>query len=237
MGNAETANKDTPKIIKKEKDNKIEKKSSIVEPSFFGIYNTNNNCYVNSVIQCLLNLKEFRKILLNTSGLINYSKNNMFLALLELAEILEGPKNKIPLNIEPKKLLYSVKTSNELFNNNEHHDAHEFFIWLIDYLHESYTKIINEVKSQKVKIYDKEIKEPMPIASVFMGTQVNETKCLTCENTNNRKQDFFDLPLDIDRNNISLTSCLKKYTKKEIMKHKDKFYCDYCNSHLEAERR
>jgi ubiquitin C-terminal hydrolase len=39
-----------------------------------------------------------------------------------------------------KKLIAAIKKNNALFDNDEHHDAHEFVTWLLDQMHEQVPK-------------------------------------------------------------------------------------------------
>lgn len=43
-----------------------------------------------------------------------------------------------------KRFIQAIKATNELFNNDEHHDSHEFINWLLDTVHENFLK--NETK-------------------------------------------------------------------------------------------
>lgn len=124
--------------------------------------------------------------------------------------------------INPKHIMKCIKSLNELFNNDYHHDSHEFLMWLLDYLHEEYIKFYNVKNS--------------PLNDLFMGVKQNITKCLTCNSTTKSKEKYFDLSLDI-KTNVSLNYCLRQLSQKEILKGKNKFYCDVCNNHIEAERR
>lgn len=139
-------------------------------------------------------------------------------------------RKRIDTKIYTDPILTAIKKTNIVFNNNNHHDAHEFLNWLLDYLHEFFLSYYTKINKE-----DRIINES-PISKIFMGSQINLTKCLNCELTNIRKEQFLHIALDID-SNVSITSCLKKYTQKELMKNKDKVYCDNCNNHLEAERK
>ena len=43
-----------------------------------------------------------------------------------------------------KKFIIALKATNALFDNDEHHDSHEFINWLLDTVHENHVK--NEIK-------------------------------------------------------------------------------------------
>ena len=39
-----------------------------------------------------------------------------------------------------KRFILAIKASNALFDNDEHHDSHEFINWLLDKVHEDFIK-------------------------------------------------------------------------------------------------
>ena len=59
-----------------------------------------------------------------------------------------------------------IKRNNADFNNDRHHDAHEFLTWLLDTME---TNIKNEKRENNL------------ISNTFRGIQISQTKCLNCE--------------------------------------------------------
>jgi ubiquitin C-terminal hydrolase len=55
--------------------------------------------------------------------------------------MLDYKKNKGSHNT--KKLMHKIKKLNTLFDNDDHHDSHEFLSWLLNEVHEN---IINDHK-------------------------------------------------------------------------------------------
>lgn len=39
-----------------------------------------------------------------------------------------------------KRMILAIKASNALFDNDEHHDSHEFMNWLLDKIHEDFLR-------------------------------------------------------------------------------------------------
>ena len=69
------------------------------------------------------------------------------LLVLELQEIfdymntLNTKESKKPVKAEvvtinTKKLMRRIKAMNQLFDNDDHHDSHEFLMWLLNTVHE-----------------------------------------------------------------------------------------------------
>lgn len=167
-------------------------------------------------------MKDFTSIFVENSNKKLFSDNDLFFNLTFLIKNLENLDRKTTV-INPKQIMKSIKSMNELFNNDYHHDSHEFLMWLLDYLQEEHTKFFSKDSFN-------------PFNNLFMGIKQNVTKCLTCNSVTKSKEKYYDLSLDI-KNNVSLTYCLRLFSQKEILKGKNKFYCDICNNHIEAERR
>jgi len=74
------------------------------------------------------------------------------------------------------------------------------------------------------------------VREIFEGTLTNETKCLCCENITSKDESFLDLSIDIEQNS-SLTGCLKKFSATETLEKQNKFFCEYCSSLQEAQKR
>jgi ubiquitin C-terminal hydrolase len=69
----------------------------------------------------------------------------MLKAINDLFLSIELKKKKSGI-IDPKKFISSVKKNNQEFNNEDHHDSHEFLIWLLDSLNENI-----KIESKKMK--------------------------------------------------------------------------------------
>lgn len=193
----------------KSKENKytLNKVTNNLIMLYNNIFNSNKNLD--------LNVKNKKSNFSNNS---NYSNNKLL-------------NNQQTIEIKP--FLKSVKECNELFNNDYHHDAPEFLLWLIEYLNEDLNKLtINSEINKYITLNDLNISF---INKLFYGEQLSITKCLNCEYDFKRTESFNHLAVDIEQN-ISLTYCLKKYIKKEILKNKDKYYCENCNCLQEAEK-
>jgi ubiquitin carboxyl-terminal hydrolase 12/46 len=70
----------------------------------------------------------------------------MLRALNELFITIESKRKKSGV-MDIKKFISSVKRNNQEFNNEDHHDSHEFLIWLLDNINET---IKNFTKKSKL---------------------------------------------------------------------------------------
>jgi len=74
------------------------------------------------------------------------------------------------------------------------------------------------------------------VHQIFEGLLRNETKCLVCETITSKSECFLDLSVDIEQN-TSLTHCLQNFSSTEVLSGQNKFYCDFCHSKQEAQKR
>jgi ubiquitin C-terminal hydrolase len=121
-------------------------------------------------MQCLYSCKLFKKKILNVKG--NFDENSMIKAVIDFFNIIELKKKKTSV-IDPKKLVTSIKQNNQEFNNEDHHDSHEYLIWLLDILNENLKNEIKKNKSQNIDLF---------ISDIFEGKQSSIIKCHNCEN-------------------------------------------------------
>lgn len=174
---------------------------------------------------------------------MDMSQNDTLLTSLQSLFIsISNQKKKVGV-MGPKHFIAKLKEQNEIFSGTNQQDAHEMFNYLINEISETLIKHQTEI-SKKVEILNDAETSSAPnrpvsrtwIQELFEGQLTNETKCLNCEMITNRDESFLDLSLDIEQNS-SLSTCLRQFSKSELLCHKNKFFCDNCNSLQEAEKR
>jgi ubiquitin C-terminal hydrolase len=74
------------------------------------------------------------------------------------------------------------------------------------------------------------------IHELFQGILVNETKCLNCETSSSKEENFLDLSVDVEQN-TSINHCLQEFSNMEMLCGECKYYCENCSSKQEAEKR
>jgi len=74
------------------------------------------------------------------------------------------------------------------------------------------------------------------IHELFQGILVNETKCLNCETSSTKEENFLDLSVDVEQN-TSISHCLQEFSNMEMLCGECKYYCENCSSKQEAEKR
>lgn len=128
--------------------------------------------------------------------------------------------------LSPKSFIDSLRSENEMFRQNMHHDAHEFLNYILNSVHDGYSAL-TKTDPLKTNTF---------VHNIFEGTLASEVRCLTCENITSRDESFLDLSLDIEEN-TSVSACMRAFSASEFLREKNKFFCEKCNGLQEAERR
>ena len=90
-----------------------------------------NTCYINSVLQALYFCKPFRDKVLEYKAKNKRTKETLLACLADLFYNIATQKKKVG-TIAPKKFIARFRKENVKFDNYLQHDAHEFFVQLID---------------------------------------------------------------------------------------------------------
>ena len=147
-------NKYQSDLINKESKNpkEVENENSEEDLYKIGFYNIGNTCYMNSVLQIFMNIKEIKEIflqknedvykqfllfILNTENdeINRIVEDNGYL-VLELINLLKLKWSGRHKALNPRKFKEICGEYNPIFKTSEQQDAHDFYTFLIDKLHE-----------------------------------------------------------------------------------------------------
>lgn len=143
----------------------------------YSFYNLGNTCYANSVLQCFINIPEFKNLLKKENEISEYLKQHIFVDHTENGEYINHKHL-------PQKL---TRFFNKKFQLFQQHDAHEFFLELLDTL---------------------DIKE-------FYGKQKMDVTCSLCKNKSSTFEDFSTINLPCEKEKSNLIDLFMKYLEKE----------------------
>ncbi|KAN0063009.1 hypothetical protein ACQY0O_004171 [Thecaphora frezii] len=150
-----------------------------------------------------------------------------------------------------KAFIGTLKRENVLFDSTMHQDAHEMLNFVLNKVGEDLIDADRARRAGNKKQHPQHSQQPQQLrASVrevgpdgstcvhrlFAGVLTNETRCLTCETVTSRDEAFLDLSIDIEQNS-SVTSCLRQFSASEMLRSRNKFFCDSCSGLQEAEKR
>lgn len=123
----------------------IQEEGKDLEPvsgaGFTGLTNLGNSCYMNSVLQVLFSIDEFRRRYFpplqiynfsDGSGDFNHQMAKLAYGLLSGKYSAIDPTTKQQKGIPPKSFKHFVCRSDRNFSTKRQQDAHEFFLFLMD---------------------------------------------------------------------------------------------------------
>ena len=128
-----------------------------------------------------------------------------------------------------KKFIKALKKTNALFDNDDHHDSHEFINWLLDKLHESAVRSLRPDLSAEQLMFGQAETMNSFMSDLFRGELENKVTCITCETITKRKEAYMNLSLDVEKN-TSLSYCIQRFAFKELLNQDNKLMCDTCLS-------
>ena len=128
-----------------------------------GLTNQGNTCYVNSIIQCLSNCKDFRNFLLHNKIIHILNKSdNIFLARKNLNNTLTFQLRKIfsyfwfndykIIELSSFRKIFCKKI--DMFRNFNQHDSQEALLCIIDTIHEELAQDYDIIPKNKDIIFD-----------------------------------------------------------------------------------
>lgn len=153
----------------------------------------------------------------------NEKQDTLLYALRDMYEAMSEHASATGV-VLPSHFISTLKEQNYIFRQtNMHQDAHEFFNFLI-----------NDI----IETLGRELTGPNWCRDTFQGQIANETRCLRCESITLREEPFLDLAVDIPLNgcSYSLSHTLDNYSRLEMLRHQNKFYCNTCVSLQEAQK-
>lgn len=147
--------------------------------------------------------------------------------------------------MSPQRFLEVFKRDNEMFRNQMHQDAHEFYGLILNDIISNVEKSARRIAAQsagKEAAGDGLAKNGAATPStgwvhdIFEGLLTSETRCLACETTSQKDETFLDLSINLEEH-TSVTSCLNNFSAEEMLCERNKFHCDHCGGLQEAEKR
>lgn len=185
-----------------------------------GLVNLGNTCYMNSVLQMLFNFKSLVYTLKSSVKCLKQKRreNPLLNSLYILFEEMESSDS----NLAPVSLKKNIDIFFPKFKDKIEHDAHEFLLDLIDFLHRftynKYTIQIDNLKDYSSNIYKDYVKSFYDCFKFNTYISRQMYSCLTktricddCENKTYKFEHFLSFDLDINNDNESLNTLLTRY--------------------------
>ncbi|XP_065848865.1 ubiquitin C-terminal hydrolase 22 [Euphorbia lathyris] len=203
-----------------------------------GLNNLGSTCFMNSVLQALIHAPPFRDYFLSDrhdrETCRKKSSDRLCLAC-NIDVIFSAVYSGHRTPYSPAQFLYSWWQHSVNLASYEQQDAHEFFISVLDGIHEK-------------EAPNKDNSDCQCIAHrVFSGMLRSDVTCMTCGFTSTTYDPFLDISLDMDMRNLSsedvanksarpnvntsrcsLSACLDLFTRPEKLGSDQKLYCQNC---------
>lgn len=204
-----------------------------------GLDNLGNTCYMNSVLQSLYSIKEFRDYIMKSK-----SPKALHTSIRKLFSSMNRQTGQVSKS--PEEFWNTFTDYKPIFKGRQQHDAQEFLRYIIDGIHEEVNKAIHRRKSKNIvkKVYSaKEAQKQFilyvddsELVQLFVGQLRSTIQCKHCLNQSHSWDHFWDLSLSIPEKEgeSDINECLNNYTEVEVMDKDCQPFCDNCKQRRES---
>jgi|TARA_B110000483_G_C18133487_1_gene518576 ubiquitin C-terminal hydrolase len=207
-----------------------------------GLLNLGNTCFMNSIIQVLSHTYEFQKEIIDSVHRLDKKRLSCTLVCLWLKlreELWAKDRHIVKPELFVRLIQFIAKQKqNSMFTGWDQNDASEFFVFLMEILHEGLVypvsiSINGKIHNQKDKIARlcytrfKEMneKEYSKVVGMFYGIQVTQMTSITDENLSNTADPYFIIHLPIPNHKTpTITDCFDAYIQKELLENDSAWY-------------
>ena len=194
-----------------------------------GLANLGATCAINSLLQILYRIQEFKKFILNS----NTNEGTITYELKDLFDVLNKHNS-----ITPNRFINNFyEIFKGIFNKYEQLDICELFLFLIQKIHDENCfpipiiniSNLNDDHNYKIAFYN-DFKYSH-IYKLFQGSYIHIIKCLNCNHIAKTFEPFIIISLDIEPDS-SINDLLEKHFITEI-RNADDWKCENCNNNCQ----
>ena len=225
------------------------------EPPLIVLKCVGNTTYINTVLQCLANIRNITSYFLKNMSIINLYKEQMpitFAYCKVALNLFPNPnkQKKYIYKYDPKEFYDCIFANNSVFRGKSTKNAIDFLVYLINKMHDE--DLLNPInnnninQNQLIKLnnenFNNYIKylqthENSIILNTFSYISQNTKKCWNCNHQNITFQKFFTYDLNLDlslnktafehKNELSIYDCINFTSQEESIFN---IYCNICKT-------
>ena len=244
--------------------NRIHKQQTILPEDeasgLIGLTNLGNTCFFNSALQCLLNTPPIADYFMNDLHLAEVNEKNPLgskgVVTMSFADLCKLYWSREDIGvINPKEFRKVIGEYASQFAQGTQEDCHEFLTYLLDIVHEDLNRVIKKPYVEDKEYDDAHLEEDASeswknyllrnksvVVDLFQGQSKSTLKCLKCGYLSHRFEPFMYLSLPIpqgvkDSETVTLTDCLKEYTKEEKLEGDERWHCPKCGIKVDSTKK
>ncbi|AAS53998.2 AFR627Cp [Eremothecium gossypii ATCC 10895] len=192
-----------------------------------GLSNLGNTCYMNSALQCLLHIPEFKDYFLyngyekevNIENPLGH-KGHIAWAFASMVQALFGKRHSAATSYSPRNFKNTIGHLNSMFSGYQQQDSQEFLAFLLDGLHEDLNRIIEKPYVEKPELTSTDdtaefkvikkladdtwgkhkLRNDSVITDLFVGLYKSTLICPVCKKTSVTFDPYNDLTLPLPVN-------------------------------------
>ncbi|KAF8204736.1 cysteine proteinase [Pholiota molesta] len=193
-----------------------------------GLYNSGNTCFLNSALQCLLHTPPLLKLLI-VHKKEDCRVSSGFCMTCGLRQVAVRSHASSATTFSPSPINNNLQVIAKHMRKGRQEDTHEFLRYAIDALQKSC------LAGHPPKL-DPKLAETTWVHKLFGGRLRSRVTCKDCGHNSDTFDRILDLSLDIFRCD-SLRGALRKFVEIDYLKGADKYKCEKCKKHVNAEKR